>query len=447
MDLGLFFDNFGIIAAAPNGVKKLRELILQLAVRGKLVAQDPADEPAGKLLERIRKDRQILIKNKDIKSLEILPVTSDDSPFEIPSQWFWVRLSEISQKLGAGSTPKGGKSVYSNMGIKFLRSQNVWNDGLRLTEVAYITPEIHQKMEGTIVIPGDILLNITGASIGRSSIVPDDFDEANVSQHVAIVRMIDTVLRHYIHLYFISPVVQDLIMDAQVGISREGLSMTRLKDFLVPIPPEGEVNRIVAKVDELMKLCDTLETQQQQNRSHLTQMQKSAIAQLLSAPDADAFAQYWQDIVENFELLFDDGGAIGDLRQAILQLAVQGKLVRQDDSDESVSSFLEKMQTKKAQLKTSKLKSLDSVDSSDIPYELPSCWQWLSLGHLVESMNNGLYKPSEFYSDDGVACVRMFNIQDGQLNLREMKRVIVDKTELETYSSPSAYFTTSSIML
>jgi type I restriction enzyme, S subunit len=281
MDLRLFFDNFDVIAAAPNGVKKLRELILQLAVRGKLVPQDPADEPAGKLLERIREEREILIKNKEIKSLEILPFASDNSPFEIPLQWSWVRLGEISQKLGAGSTPKGGKSVYSNMGIKFLRSQNVWNDGLRLTEVAYITPEIHQKMEGTIVTPGDILLNITGASIGRSSIVPDNFDEANVSQHVAIVRMVDKVLRHYIHLYFISPVVQDLIMDAQVGISREGLSMTRLKDFLVPIPPQGEVNRIVAKVDELMKLCDTLETQISQQQQQAIDLAEVAVRQVL----------------------------------------------------------------------------------------------------------------------------------------------------------------------
>jgi type I restriction enzyme, S subunit len=412
MDLQLFFDNFDVIAAAPNGVKKLRELILQLAVRGNLVPQDPADEPAGKLLERIRKDRQILIKNKEIKSLEILPVAPDDSPFAIPSQWSWVRLGEISQKLGAGSTPKGGKSVYSNMGIKFLRSQNVWNDGLRLTEVAYIPPEIHQKMEGTIVTPGDILLNITGASIGRSSIVPDNFDEANVSQHVAIVRMVDTVLRHYIHLYFISPVVQDLIMDAQVGISREGLSMTRLKDFLVPIPPQGEVKRIVAKVDELMKLCDTLETQQQQNRSHLTQMQKSAIGQLLSAPDADAFGQHWQDIVENFELLFDDVGAIGDLRQAILQLAVQGKLVRQNLADEPVALSL-KADSKSPY--TSKRSKIEQV-LDDCEVEIPSTWQWIRLESICGTIQTGPFGSLLHASDyitGGIPLVNPQNMQDG----------------------------------
>jgi type I restriction enzyme, S subunit len=426
MDLGLFFDNFEIIAAAPNGVKKLRELILQLAVRGKLVAQDPADEPAGKLLERIRGKAEKLIKDKKIKNDNDLLIIKESEPtYKVPQAWTWTRLGAIvdyngSSKVSPDSIPEDAW---------LLELEDIEKDTSRILQRLKFK-ERDSKSTKAEFQKGDVLYGKLRPYLNK--VVMADGDGFCTTEIIPM-RVHLGVIPEYLMTVLKS---QDFIN--YVNAKSYGVKMPRLgtedgRRALIPLPPIAEQKRIVAKVDELMKLCDTLETQQQQTRSHLTQMQKSAIAQLLSAPDADTFAQYWQDIVENFELLFDDGGAIGDLRQAILQLAVQGKLVRQDDSDESVSSFLEKMQTKKAQLKTSKLKSLDSVDSSDIPYELPSCWQWLSLGHLVESMNNGLYKPSEFYSDDGVACVRMFNIQDGQLNLREMKRVIVDKTELKTY--------------
>src|SRR5262249_5471209 len=156
-----------------------------------------------------------------------LAIGAADTPFVLPQGWAWVRLEEITQKLGAGSTPLGGKNVYKPTGVKFIRSQNVWNVGLKLEDIVFIPNDVHHRMSGTWVEAGDILLNITGASIGRSSLVPDGFDEANVSQHVAIVRLVDKSIRSFIHLVIISPFVQDLIMGVQVGISREGLSMNR----------------------------------------------------------------------------------------------------------------------------------------------------------------------------------------------------------------------------
>ena len=158
-------------------------------------------------------------------------------PFDIPENWLWCRLSEQCIKIGAGSTPTGGKAVYVSEGIKFIRSQNVYNDGLRLNDIAYITEETNSKKLGSIVQAKDILLNITGGSIGRCAIVPDDFDIANVNQHVMIIRLVDPVIRQWIHAILISEYIQNLIMDVQVGVSREGLSATKLMNFLIPIPP------------------------------------------------------------------------------------------------------------------------------------------------------------------------------------------------------------------
>ena len=243
--------------------ENLKKSILQEAVQGKLVPQDPSDEPAEALLERIRVEKQRLIKEGKVKKdkresvifrrdnshyekrgAEVVCI-DDEIPFDIPELWSWCRLNELCTKIGAGSTPTGGKTIYVPEGIKFIRSQNVYNDGLKLNDISYITEEINAKKKGSIVRSKDILLNITGGSIGRCAVVPDDFDIANVNQHVMIIRLVEPKMRHWIHTILISEYIQNLIMDVQVGVSREGLSATKLMDFLIPVPPISEQNRIL----------------------------------------------------------------------------------------------------------------------------------------------------------------------------------------------------------
>jgi type I restriction enzyme S subunit len=271
-------DNFDTLYDSIDTVSKLRATILQLAIQGKLVSHDRHDESAAILLERIEEQRQKLLTPSELKKVE--PQRSSDQivlPFEVPEGWKWTRLGEISTKLGAGSTPLGGKNVYQRAGVKFLRSQNVWDHGLQLNNVAYISEMIHKEMNVTHVQNGDILLNITGASIGRSCVVPEHLGEANVSQHVSIIRLVDKRLRFFIHLCIISPYVQDSIMQIQVGISREGLSMRNLKEFLVPIPPLAEQDRIVAKVNQLMSLCDELEAKLRQAEADSEKLMNAAV--------------------------------------------------------------------------------------------------------------------------------------------------------------------------
>ncbi|MCW7468191.1 restriction endonuclease subunit S [Leptospira kanakyensis] len=252
--------HFQELYSVKENVKELRKAVLQLAVMGKLVPQDPNDQPASELLKEIQAEKARLLAEGKIKKSEALPVVKEEEkPFVIPKGWEWVRLGEVLQKFGAGSTPLGGKSVYTTDGIMFLRSQNVWNDGLYLDDVARISKSIHEKMKGTKVIGNDILLNITGASIGRSTIFPLNFEEANVSQHVAILRTFTPSIVTYLHKLIISDFFQNLVFKEQVGVSREGLSMTKLSKFPLPLPPLAEQKRIVEKVDEFLALCDELE--------------------------------------------------------------------------------------------------------------------------------------------------------------------------------------------
>ncbi|ELH5149830.1 restriction endonuclease subunit S [Vibrio cholerae] len=252
-------EHFETLFTTEQSIDALKQTILQLAVMGKLVPQDPNDEPAAKLLERISEEKAQLVKEKKIKKQKALPpIADEEKPFELPNGWAIERLGNLTQKLGSGSTPRGGQSAYISGGIPFLRSQNVWNDGLKMDDIAFIKQETHDKMENTKVFPDDILLNITGASLGRSTIFPAELVEANVSQHVTIIRLVNSEMNEFVHLGILSPMIQKLVWGRQVGMAIEGLSKKVLEQFEFPVPPLKEQKKIVSKVAQLNVICDQL---------------------------------------------------------------------------------------------------------------------------------------------------------------------------------------------
>ena len=284
----------------------------------------------------------------------------DEIPFDVPEGWEWCRLLPLTIKIGAGSTPTGGAAVYSTSGIKFIRSQNVYDDGLVLTDVAYISEEINQKKSGSIVKPKDILLNITGGSIGRCALVPDDFDIANVNQHVIIIRLVNPELRKYLHDVITSPYIQEQILSRQVGSGRGGLSAETLSTFLIPLPPMNEQVSIIKKLQDCISYTLTIADAQR------------SVSDLVSAT-----------------------------KSKILDLAIRGKLVPQDPNDEPASVLLERIRAEKEELikqgkiKRDKKESIifrgddnsyyEKIDGEvscideEIPYDIPDTWTWMRL--------------------------------------------------------------------
>lgn len=273
-------ENFGRLFHAPEDVGQLRDLILDLAVHGLLVEQSEADEPINNWLADVTATKAALAKQKLIaKQTAMTALSEDEHPFSLPKGWAFVRLGQITNKIGSGSTPRGGRDVYVKKGIPFLRSQNVWNDGLHLDDIACITTEEHERMSGTAVLGNDVLLNITGASLGRCTLVPSEFGEANVSQHVTIIRLTDPQVCEYLHICILSPYTQSMIWERQVGMAREGLSKKVLEQFEIPLPPIAEQHRIVALVKELMRFCDVMERQLKRS---LQVAEKLAVASVAS---------------------------------------------------------------------------------------------------------------------------------------------------------------------
>lgn len=390
MDAQQFLAEFGHIANAPRGVGKLRELVFAFAVQGTLVQQEAADESAADWLSRLAVTTSELLKRKKIaKRTAFVDIPEHEYPYSLPRGWAFARLGAITNKIGSGSTPRGGREVYVRTGVPFLRSQNIWNDGIRLDDVAFITPAVHENMEGSAVKGNDILLNITGASLGRCALVPTDFGAANVSQHVTIIRPTDSAIRAYLHLCMLSPYTQAMIWERQVGMAREGLSKKVLEQFEIPLPPVNEQSRIVAKVDELMGLCDQLETQQQQRRSLQSMLRQSTLQAVAAATSPHELQTTWARLADNFAQLFDAPEDVKALRDVIFELAMRGILLT-DATMEVVTS------------------------ENDLP-GLPTGWVWKTLGQLSDYITSGSRGWKDYIATAGDAFIRSQDIKQDAL--------------------------------
>ncbi len=375
-------DVYEQISEAPDAIARLRRFVLDLAVRGKLVEQDAGDEPASALMKAAK-----AIQDEEGIKIKVDPLPPSETPFQAPLGWLWTRVVLIALQTGSGSTPRGGKSAYADEGTPFLRSQNIYDDGLRLDDVVFINDETNQKMKRTQVKAKDLLLNITGGSIGRCTRVPDEFAGANVSQHVAIIRTAAPGTEDYLHLLVRSPFFQEYVVGEQTGAGRGGLPKNRMDRIPVPLPPLAEQHRIVVKVDELMALCDRLE-EARKTREEVRDKLTAASLVRLTAPDASAedFPTHAAFALEALPALTTRPDQIKTLRQTILNLAVRGKLVEQDTADEPAAELLDAIAAEQNELakagKIKRPKPLPPVDTTLAPFDLPLGWSWARFPEL-----------------------------------------------------------------
>jgi type I restriction enzyme, S subunit len=255
MKVDTFFKNFELLTDAPNAVVKLREIVLQLAVEGRLLSQNPEDEPTLLLLERIQATKKRLIEEKKIpKSKNLLPPSLNEFPYKLAENWHWVRLGEICTKIVDGShNPPPDQGT----GIPMISSQNVLNNEINFSASRYISQEEFEKEMGrTPIRPGDVFLTIVG-SIGRSSVVPQNIPKFAIQRSIALIRA--EIYPYYLSLFFRSSVAQGYFNQQGKGTAQKGIYLEKLSLLPIAVPPLAEQKRIVEKCDRLMSLCDTLE--------------------------------------------------------------------------------------------------------------------------------------------------------------------------------------------
>jgi len=426
MKIETFFEKFELLTDAPNAVVKLRETILQLAVRGKLIAQDYNDEPVNLLVDRARDQLGKIIKDKGCRNSEtLLPIREDEIPYDIPQNWKWVRIGEIALIRGGKRLPQGASFAIKSTPRIYIQVTNMKNGTILKEDLKYLDEEVYRVIKNYIIEKDDLYISIAG-TIGQVGEVPEIFHQMNLTENAA--RIIFRELnKKYFRITLNSELVQNQFKQKTNQQAQPKLALKRIADAIIPLPPIAEQKRIVEKCDRLLSLCNQIEVRQQQRQESIVRMNESAIAQLLSSQNPNEFSQHWQRICNNFDLLYSIPETIPKLRQAILQLAVQGKLVPQDPNDEPASILLEKADREKGTLF-----SIVDIQEDEEPFSLPKYWKWTYFEKVLKRIHYG-YTASANFNIQDVRLLRITDIQNNKVDWSIVPGCEIKKDELEKF--------------
>ena len=364
-----FFEKFALIADAPGAVARMRQLILTLAIQGKLIPQAPNDESADVLLAKLRIDEPG-DNGRRRKADQLSKLTPDEIPFDLPSGWAWERLGSIGEtNIGLTYSPQD----LSDVGIPVLRSSNIQNGKLDYADLVRVKCE---PKSSVMVKEGDLLIcarNGSRALVGKAALIENLTEPAAFGAFMAIFR---SPINRYLYHFICSPLFRRMIDEVNTTTINQ-ITQSNLRTTLAPIPPLAEQKRIVAKVDELMGLCDVLEAQQQERELQKSVLVRSSLSRFAESPTR-----------ENLGYLFHNSYDIppSELRKSILTLAVQGKLVPQDPKDEPAAELISRVTSEKARLVRSKeIKNeppLDPITEGEV-LSIPQNWAWCGAGAMA----------------------------------------------------------------
>ena len=403
---------------APDGIKKLRELVLALAMQGKLVPQDSCEQSASELLIEIEKEKEKLVKEGKIKKSKII---SNDGKyklnFDLPMGWSWTKLGALCI-LENGDRGKNypNQSALVPEGIPFINAGHLQNTKINLKNMNYITESRFELLSSGKVQKNDILFCLRG-SLGKVALV-DNIEQGAIASSLVIVRLFENfIFQEYILNYFLSNLSYQMVKMHDNGTAQPNLSATDLSKFEIPLPPLNEQKRIVEKINQLMALCDELEKLKVRKEAKKLTVHKSAINQLLDSKDKNNSQKGWHFISEHFNDLYTVKENVSELRSAILQLAMQGKLVPQNPNDQPASELLKEIEKEK---KANRVKSLEPIKSESIPYELPNGWQWVYLNDfgVWKSGSTPSRTNSAYYGGD-IPWVKSGEVKQGLIKKTE----------------------------
>ena len=375
--------------------QQLKNAILQEAIEGRLVPQDPNDEPASALLERIRKEKERLVKEGKLKKkdLEEIPISEDEKPFEIPESWAWCRLINLCKIIHYGYTASAAPTGNS----KLLRITDIQDDKVNWSSVPFCSIK-EKDLETYQLHNRDILIARTGGTIGKTYIVRELNDIAVFASYLIRAIPLDNIFEEYIKLFMGSPYYWSQLTDAATGTGQPNVNGQSLSKLIVPLPPLAEQHRIVAKIEELL-------------------------------PKVEEYGKA-QDELNKLNAELPER-----LKKSILQEAIEGRLVPLDPNDEPASVLLEKIRKEKARLvKEGKLKKKDleekPISEDEKPFEIPESWEWVRIGTIF---NHSSGKQLSGSNTEGALreYITTSNLYWGRFELDNLKSMYYKDSELE----------------
>lgn len=414
--------HYELLSAAPDSIARLRGLILTLALHGKLVAQDPQDAPATELLRKIRVEQGEWNADRASRSRKERSAGQDLATIDLPQGWEWVGLEQITLQITDGThhTPK-----YQSDGIAFISVKDIDGSTVSFADCKFISEEEHRQINARCNPErGDLLLCRIG-TLGRPTLV--DTDRAfSLFVSVGLLKLpkVQKISR-FLHLALSSPLLAEQFQAIKAGGSHTNkLNLSDLPRLRIPLPPLAEQARIVARVDELMRLCDALEAKGRLEAEQHARLLNTLLGTLTDSTTPEELATNWQRVAAHFDLLLDRPEAVGALEQAAIQLAIRGLLVKQDPAAEAAQDLLTRTRSDNSSLHAPKSRrraiSVAEVDPAQAPFEIPASWAWVRLGDLGESFD---YGSSQKATDDHsqTPILRMGNIQGGEVVMSNLK--------------------------
>ena len=394
MTLSDLLDRFDLLLDTPNAIPQLRQFILQLAVQGRLTEQNPDDEPAEALLEEMGAEKNRLKEAGDYKyQKKMPPITEEDLtlPTPLPRGWVWVRFGALGKVTGGG-TPKKSNPDYWGGAIPWVSPKDMGDTVIRQTQ-DYITEKGLDDSSAKRIPESSVLIVGRSGILQRTLPVAINAVECTVNQDLKVLTPFNREMARYIQIMlkgFQPHILKHLI---KTGTTVESLKYTDFQLQPYPLPPLEEQKRIVETVGRLMDECDALEATQTQMRETQSAATVSATHALRTAPDTDALRTAWDRVATHFDTLTATPNAVDELRQTILQLAVQGRLTEQNPDDEPAEALLEQIQMEKQRLydagEIRKPKTAPPIEQEDGLPKVPAHWIWTRLADTIFEMKAG----------------------------------------------------------
>lgn len=369
-----------------DGIEKLRELILEFAIHGKLISRNSDDEPAYDLLKKIQLERESLAKKGVIRKERDFPeISNDEKPFEIPKNWEWVRVDTVGHDWGQ----KEPKSEFN-----YIEVSGIDSDKGVINSTELLAAENAPSRARKIVKKGTLIYSTVRPYLKNICVVDRDFSpEPIASTAFAVLHPFQSMPGKYFFYYFRSPTFVKYVESVQIGVAYPAINDKQFFGGLVPLPPLAEQHRIVAKVDELMTLCDELEKQETDHLKSHQVLVETLLGTLTQAGNAHEFQTAWSRLAQYFDDIFTTEASIDQLKQTILQLAVMGKLVPQDPKDEPARELLKRIEREKERLvkegMIKKKKLSAEIKIHEMSPELPNGWSWCRLNDIGRFSGGG----------------------------------------------------------
>jgi type I restriction enzyme S subunit len=401
------------IADAPDAIPRLRRFVLDLAVRGKLVPQDPNDEPASELLKRIAGEKARLVKAGEIRREKpVRQIEHSEIPYDTPDGWKWVRLATatiIVQGFPFSST-------------NFSTDAELGRPLIRIGDIGSNAPEVFIKGQydpAYLVNRGDILLGLSGSI----KCAVWEGPAALLNQRIARIAPASGEI-HSIWLLFGVGACIDKWKDETSKLTVQNIKAAQLYDALLPVPPLAEQRRIVAKVDEFMALCDQLEAARAEREAVRDRLTAASLARL-NAPDPDTFQDDARFALNTLPALSTRPDQIKQLRQTILSLAVIGKLTDNRADSPTAVAELKTIEAKKRELALKKPKAIAAISLEEQWCALPERWEWARWDQITDWITYGFTRPMP-HEKDGIPIVTGKNVNCGEIKFETAHRTPVE---------------------